>query len=203
MTLSSTGSRRMPTSAASCPRVTVGAVPSDRNSAGTAAMSALSDNASARDFHAGFGSILTAAREGRRGFPELAARLEDRAERGVGVGIGRVELNRAPGVRLGLIERAARGLDAGELAQNHRARRRERQRPLEARLRLLEAARITRFPAGLDERLHLPEAQQIQAAPHRLLLRIDREDALERGDRARLVALRELGARPGPASAGT
>ena len=59
----------------------------------------------------------------------------------------RVELDRAPGVRFGRIERAARRFDDRELAQNQHARRARAQRALEDALRVFQAARLPLFAA--------------------------------------------------------
>ena len=93
---------------------------------------------------------------------------------------------------LGGIERAALGLDERQLAQDDRARRRERERAFEQRLALVEPVRFAGAPSVVDQRLHLLELQEIEPCPDRVARRIDFEDPRHRRHRRRLVAGAEL-----------
>ncbi len=133
-------------------------------------------------------------RERGRRIPVLACRLEDGRERDGVLGVVRLEIDGSPRARLGRVGMTAGRLGERELAQDHGARRRDLQRRLQATVsESSNFARRARLAAGVDLILHVAEPHELEPASNRVALRIDREDALHRGDRLVVVVQAELG----------
>ena len=77
--------------------------------------------------------------------------------------------------------------DLRKLSQDQRARRRHRECLLEGLFGGVEPVGVPGPAAFLDQRLHHPEAQELEPGPNCFTFRVDRQYAFQRGDRLTVV----------------
>jgi hypothetical protein len=129
---------------------------------------------------------------GRGGLGRAILRRERRPEHRLGLGIGGLRLDGASRVPFGGLQVAGRQFGLGQLQHDDGARRRAAERVLQQPAGLVEPARAPGLPSVFDQRLQLPEADEVQAALNVRETGVEDEDPVHRHDRLGIVAQRNL-----------